>query len=383
MKNLIGKRLYRLNQAGVPTFWCVLLKNTRYYIHSGLVNGNSTPILKNETEEALNKRYHDKLNEGYVLNHTLLSEDSFIKTLSNDRTTEQGYLKPMKAQPYKPGCMKFPVYVQGKINGNRGTPIHVKYQSQDMFDLGYEGFVFRSMGGEEYRINYLAALLNAAAKQNPYIKELSFDGELFIPKTKVATISGAARNPSNPLHSQLSFISFDLMNDEKQSSRLGELYATCENLFPMLHLDMDINKITPNIYILASTMIDKEEDVIPLRDIAIKNNFEGIILRDPSAYYGYGKRVKTMRKLKKETFKHFKILDIVPRNEEDGLPVFVLQNDITSESFESSSNGTHQQQYLALRYKADLIGSTILVRFYERTINDLPLHATVFLTNDN
>lgn len=382
MKNLLGKKLYRLNQAGIPTFWSIIMVNGKYFTHSGQLGGNSSPKAIATTEEQVTKRYKDKLNDGYVLyDETTMSESDFIKTLSGDRTTAEGFMKPMKAQPYKPDSLQFPLFVQGKINGNRCTPVWVNYPPKDLFDTGYEGFVFRSMGGEEYRIDHLAKILNDAAIINPAIKNLSFDGELFIANAKVATISGAARNPDNFMHKELSFISFDLMNDEKQGSRFGELYVTCKKIFPMLDLDMDINTIIPNVYILTSIMIDEEEKVIPLRDIAIKNNFEGIILRDPRAYYGFGKRVKTMRKLKKETYGEFLVIDIKPRNNSDKLPIFVLMNDITGDEFEASCNGTHQEQYLALKNKKDYKFKFITVRYYERTINNLPLHATVFLVD--
>lgn len=384
MSNYIKRKLYRLNQANKPTVWWIDY-NARggTIILSGLINGEKIVTPTNEPIAKLEKRYKDKLNDGYVFNDTDLSESEFVKTLKSDRFDSQGNAKPMKAQPYTPGCMTFPVLVQGKINGDRSTVKWIKREPVDMFDAGYDGCIFLSKSGIEYDIPHLQAKLNRAAMISPYIKTIPFDGELFIPNANVASISGACRNPSNPLHPHLSYIIFDIANQDKQITRTNILEIDLNKKFKTLDIHDDINKISADIYILKTELVSDEQVIIMHRDEAIANNYEGVILRDPSAYYGFGKRVKTMRKFKKESFGRFTVLNIKPRNEEDKLPIFVLRNDLNDDVFESSCNGSRDEQRAVLYNKFHYVGNTILMRYYERTINNIPLHTTVMLNNEN
>lgn len=380
MSNSIGKKLYRLNQNNVPTVWFVDIDDGTFVIHNGIVNGSLVERFVDESYESIEKRYKDKLNNGYVFKPDNITEAEFVKTLSQVRTDVNDVRKPMKAQPYVTGCMQFPVIGQPKINGVRCVAQWVSRKGTDLFDPDYEGFVLLSKEGHEYPVQHIIDQLNDIVKKEPYFKNYVYDGELFCANTKVAVIAGAARNVNNSIHHKLSFIMFDLSDIGDQVGRLLILDSV-----PVHHLGFyqNVNDITPStVYKLSSTLIASNKQVLSYRDVAINNNYEGIILRDMNAEYGFGKRVKTMRKLKREMFDKFTIVDIVPRNESDGLPLFILRNDLNDNTFESSCNGSHGLQRSILENKAKYIGTTITVKYYERTENLIPFHTTVMLIDN-
>jgi len=382
----IGRELYRKSIEGEVSYWSIQFSEHRgYLLIYGSVYGSLVTKVLNETMPRIENRYLAKLNDGYVMKPLDVDVKEFIATLKDVRMDSNNRRKPMKAQPYRPGCMQLPAILQGKINGGRCTAEWVEEKGGDLFDPDYEGFALFSKEGHRLDVPNIVNYLNEVAKYRPEIKSRRFDGEVFAPNVKVASINGAARNRNNPINARLMFIAFDLSEDGEQLKRTEKLNIAP---FSKLFIDRDINTevttfISKDVYVcqLSSTWIYNESDIAEARDKAIANNYEGIILRDPKALYGFGKRVKTMRKFKKELFGDFEILNIYPRNADDGLPMFLLKNDLNDGTFESSCNGTHPQQRKVLATKSDYIGKKISVKYFERTDLNLPFHTTVLITD--
>ena len=105
--------------------------------------------------------------------------------------------------------------------------------------------------------------------------------------------------------------------------------------------------------------------------------YEGAILRDLYAEYAFGQRVSTMLKLKQFEFGMFTVMDIVPRNDTDKLPLFILKNDRSKDLFEASCTGKHEDQRRFLDMKDLIVGQQVELKYGERTINDIPHHHNV------
>jgi len=382
----INRELYRKSIEGEVSYWSIQFSEHRgYLLIYGSVYGSLVTKVLNETMPRMENRYLAKLNDGYVMKPLDVDVKDFITTLKDVRMDSNNRRKPMKAQPYRPGCMQLPAILQGKINGGRCTAEWVEEKGGDLFDPDYEGFALFSKEGHRLDVPNIVNYLNEVAKYRPEIKDRRFDGEVFAPNVKVASINGAARNRNNPINAKLVLITFDLSEDGDQIKRADKL---ADAPFQTLYLSDDINDkvnslLTYKKYVckLDSPYIFTESEIVTARDTAIANNYEGIILRDLKALYGFGKRVKTMRKFKKELFGDFEILNIYPRNADDGLPMFLLKNDLNDGTFESSCNGTHPQQRKVLATKSDYIGKKIPVKYFERTDLNLPFHTTVLLAD--
>ena len=128
--------------------------------------------------------------------------------------------------------------------------------------------------------------------------------------------------------------------------------------------------------LLQNYTIQNIEEAITFRDDFIKKGFEGLILRNPSAEYQFGKRNQAMFKFKKVDDGKFIIVDITSEHKRSDLPLFVCRNDINDELFECSINKPQDVQREILANKEKYIGKYMQVEFRARSgVNQVPFHA--------
>lgn len=106
-----------------------------------------------------------------------------------------------------------------------------------------------------------------------------------------------------------------------------------------------------------------EEEMKEAHADAVRRGFEGIMIRTMNGLYESGKRSSGLYKFKVFMDAEFLILDIVPDKQGDG--VFVLQNDLTDDTFQCVM-GTLEQRANTLRNKHRFIGLSLKVKFQAR-----------------
>ena len=273
----------------------------------------------------------------------------------------------MLAKPFKEGKMKYPALAQPKINGNRCSASYEKI-GDSLFGEEY-GVVLRSKGGHKITVDHISNLL---APYFETFKDLILDGELYIPNTPVASISGACRNTENPLHPKLSYVIFDIISDEvNQEDRILALYKVFDFLVLFNHKDY----LDSKIYLLTTEGVDSDEDFIHYSRQWVKAGFEGGILRNIKGDYQFGKRNYTMMKLKFKKCEPFTIVNI-ELSPKDNHSIFICKNNTNNITF--SVDGI--EKYLSSTFytnKKEYIGRVAMVEYFERTINDIPLHTTL------
>ena len=85
-----------------------------------------------------------------------------------------------------------------------------------------------------------------------------------------------------------------------------------------------------------------------------------------------------MLKYKKIYDGWFEIVDIQPQSKKDNLPLFILKNDINSETFECTINASHDMQEYFNNKKKDFIGQEAFVEYRERSgVKQVPFHAKI------
>ena len=132
------------------------------------------------------------------------------------------------------------------------------------------------------------------------------------------------------------------------------------------------------LILLTSYTVNDFNKAIYLRNTFIEAGFEGLILRNPSAEYQFGKRNQAMFKFKKVDDGKFIIVDIKTEQKRSDLPLFVLRNDINDSLFECSINKPHEEQRAILYNKDNYIGKYAHVEFRARSeVNSLPFHARI------
>jgi len=338
--------------------------------------------LESEYKDHIKKGYKEYAPNGLQLHLTItdLQNINFIESIVDKTNTDAlGFAKPMKCQKFALGKYRYPVIAQPKYNGVRCT-VSKDLFNNDMFNTC--PVLLLSKEGVKYNVLHL---YEALYKTLEYLESIGInnpvlDGELYIPNIPVTTISGACRNSDNPYNKQLQYVIFDLsIENYTQKERLKFVDS-----IPFIYHLNDYK--TPLVYKSRFKLINNDEESIEYLDECLKAGYEGSVNRELEQEYAFGQRPMFMRKLKKFSDAEFEILDIIPygdRSQTVGVGCKIIcKNDTTDGTFEVTPLGNTEFRLRLVDEKDLLIGKMATVKFYERTITDLPFHANVISIRD-
>ena len=407
-------RLYKRNAQGKPLIWSGEEKDGNLEISYGLVGGNLhteyIPItLKNVNE--LQSRVNAKRKEGYkglselkdninlswaesteiqaFVNNSTISKEDLIKFLNTYlpkySTTSEGFVLPMLAkvlEDNKPFEKYGTMLGQWKIDGLRCI-IGATDKSGDLFNP--ITLTYHSRTGEDWTTKMCwmdEILLPKISKEllDMMIEEgACLDGELYLPGYSVNDINSFVKNTQLAQHYKLQYWCYDLCV-ENMSAEVRSIFRFINIDSPEIHFtDKDSHLDNEDRIVLLPTFkLDNIDSATTFRNKFINLGFEGLILRNPSAEYQFGKRNQAMFKFKKVDDGKFIIEDIIPEHKRSDLPIFVLRNDINDTLFECSINKPHEEQREILANKNKYIGKYALVEFRSRSgVNSLPFHSRI------
>ena len=408
--------LYKRNAAGKPLVWSGEEKDGRLEIRYGLVGGtmhveNIVVTKKNVNE--LQSRVNAKRKEGYKELSELkdsLSDDAIkiaenAYTQLNDAkpliyvlntylpkysTTSEGFVLPMLAkvlEDNKPFEKYGTMLGQWKIDGLRCI-IGATDKSDDLFNP--ITLTYHSRTGEDWTNKMCwmdEILLPKISKEllDMMVEEgACLDGELYLPGYSVNDINSFVKNTQLANHYKLQYWCYDICCENMSANSRRELiYRTLYKeglLFNEIYgvfNNKEEHLNNKNQFVLLQTYdIQNIEEAITFRDNFIEKGFEGLILRNPSAEYQFGKRNQAMFKFKKVDDGKFTIVDITSEHKRNDLPLFVCRNDINDELFECSINKPEDVQREILVHKEKYIGKLMLIEFRNRSgIKQCPFHA--------
>ena len=391
--------LYRKDNNGNITVWackCDELNPTAVHVYHGRLDGNiihewfNTDRINSEERES---RYNAKRKTGYkYLNEikddtTLPAEDEllgFLKTyLPSIRTTADGSTLAMLAKVFDNTnnklFKKVSDYIgQWKINGLRCFiraeetvdifhKYHLLFQSR-------EGTYWNSLSKlEEILLNLIPEECLELMAHEGYV----LDGELYYPGATVNEINHYVKDPTCIENGHLQYWLYDLaVEDTSQRERIYILNHFFDNyMIEFKSKESHLRNVNPLVY-LPPYIIESEEDATLRRNQFIDLGFEGLILRNPTAEYQFGKRNQAMIKYKRSTDGKFQIIDIYPEgNKRSDLPILLLKNDINNATFETHLNGSFDYQRNILNNRERYIGSYVFVEYGERSgVEAVPFH---------
>ena len=398
--------LYKRNAQGKPLVWSIAkgvdITGPELYVSYGLVGGTMhretiKVTLKNANE--FESRIKAKRKEGYKEIEELkdggISEYKFnfgstkaqIEYLNaylpKYSTTSEGFVLPMLAkvlEDNKPFDKFGTMLGQWKIDGLRCI-IGATEKDGDLFTP--VTLTYHSRTGENWtnKMSWMDEILLPKISSDlldMMIEEgACLDGELYLPGYSVNDVNSFVKNTQLANHYKLQYWCYDIC---------------CENMSANIRQ----NIITWNISNSAAIFNTKEEHLnnkkqfvtlLPVdcsninialnyRDRFIDLGFEGLILRNPSAEYQFGKRNQSMFKFKKVDDGKFTIVDIKSEHKRSDLPLFVLRNDINEELFECSINKPQDVQREILINKDKYVGKYMLVEYRARSgVAQVPFHA--------
>lgn len=395
------ENLYRKNNAGQPCFWRVRANErdgNSVIVSYGILGKTVTEEMfhtHRKVADEIKSRINTKRKTGYKYlsevkdNCDLPVEEYAIidylrKYLEEDRTNASGALLPMLAKTYDNTDDKLfskgQVYIgQPKINGLR-CEIGATSEGTDMFKpfrltfQSREGTIWNSLSDlEDYLIKCIDdELLHKMLNEN-YV----LDGEVYLPGHTVNEINHFVKDTTCKENKLLQYWVYDIaveqLSQEVRTKTLDTHFVEYKGYIKseQQHLS-NVNRL-----VLVDWVPILNHDVAKsYRDIYIKDGFEGLILRKPDAEYQFGKRNLSMIKYKDTTDGVFTIIDIYPEGiKRKDIPLFKMRNDINSETFEVSINGSFDYQRSFLLNKQDYIGRELNIEYGERSgVTKVPFH---------
>jgi hypothetical protein len=396
--------LYRKNNNEVPTRWRAgitdngLIIEVEYGIVGKASRFEAYKVTQKNATAELESRYRDKRKTGYISIEDIKDDDDISRSPVEDgdinnlyqylaaylpkyRTNENnGGLLPMLAKSYTGKVWnKVPVMIgQYKINGLRCF-ISAEYNNGDMFKpiklrfQSSEGIYWSTLSNlEEYLLTVLPEDLITAMIEEQW----SLDGEIYLPGYTVNQINHFVKDANCVENKALQFWCYDLAVPEiSQSNRLVLIDKYLDNRITNFHDYKEHLNNDKRLIRLPSIFITNDNEALKYRDEFIGLGFEGLILRNPSADYQYGRRrVGYMEKFKSATDGKFLIVDIYKEPKRE-LPIILCQNDVNTAKFETRLSATHEYQQMILRDKHLYIGKYLFVEFGERSgVEKVPFH---------
>lgn len=399
--------LYKRNSQDKPLVWKIQEKlewtETYIEVEYGLVGGtlHKEKILKTlKNANELQSRVNAKRKEGYkelselkdgisdnkfqLANYSEIHLKAFLETyLPKYSTTSEGFVLPMLAKVLennKPFDKYGTMLGQWKINGLRCI-IGATDKSHDLFNP--TTLTYHSRTGEDWTTKMCwmdEILLPKISKDllDMMVEEgACLDGELYLPGYSVNDINSFVKNTQLANHYKLQYWCYDVCCENMSAIKRYNLLREDFKIAPIIFEEKEehLNN-TEQFIILPTYEINNFVLAESMRNMFINVGFEGLILRNPSAEYQFGKRNQAMFKFKKIDDGKFVIVDIIPEHKRADLPIFVCRNDINDELFECSINKSQDEQRGYLANKEKYIGKYLFVEYRERSgINQLPFHA--------
>ena len=244
--------------------------------------------------------------------------------------------------------LKFPTYVQPKLNGMRCL-------------LANEHFWSRN--GKH--INSVPHILNEVRKIFPPSQKL--DGELYVHGWKLQKIMAVTRRTINIIQkSPITYMVFDVPGDDPFARRIEDVDDK------LTEAQSNLVKLTPTI------LCHSKEHMEELYELFISEGYEGLMYRHPYTSYEY-KRTKNLLRLKPIYEVDAVVTDLIEgKGKMCGmLGAFVVKSiEPTPRYFEVGSGQGLDFEYRSQiwRLKNEYIDKTMIVKYYERTANGIPFH---------
>lgn len=399
------KTLYKRNAQGNIIVWDICtIGEFKVSLDYGLLDGKHIyevyPTGNKPAIKELEQRFNAKLKEGYKELSSLrdnapanlgniIDLKNYLNTyLPKDNTTIDGDKFCMLAKTLEDNKPfdKHEYFGQWKINGERCLIGAV--QTNDMFEP--IKLVYTSRRGTDWtdKLHWMdEIILPKIGKEilNMMIDEdARLDGELYLPGYNINDINHIIKDTSCPQHKKLQYWCYDIAIENVNAMRRQSIIITDLNVeLPCFNTkEKHLNNTKQFVLLPYTTDIFNINQAIETRNKYIDLGFEGLILRDYNAEYQFGKRNLSMLKYKKIYDGWFEIVDIQPQSKKDNLPLFILKNDINSETFECTINASHDMQEYFLANKQDFIGQEAFVEYRERSgVKEVPFHAKIIKAN--
>jgi ATP-dependent DNA ligase len=289
----------------------------------------TTPLdqARSEVKSLMNK----KIDEGY---HEAGVESTVLPLpMLASRFTERG------------SCVKFPCYLQPKLDGAR------------MLYGGYKGW---SRKGKLYIPEVITHLQFDTGG-------CVIDGECMLSQGHTFQTSMAAIKKFNPkLSPQLEYYAFDIVDPEspfeQRLIRLKELFQS--------------ETIPPNVHMVKTYLCNSEDEVVEWLAKALAKGYEGVILRNMDGLYAVGQRSVDLQKLKTFIDSDYLITGCTDGKGRESEAIIYVCQTVSGDEFTVRPEGNiEDRKVLWQQFKSGTwvpVGQKLTVRYQELTDSGIP-----------
>lgn len=302
-------------------------------------DGKAGRTLEEQIELRINSRVNKKIDSGHVY--------SIDDAKNNIRTNALGFPRPAKCSRYDQQKEKIPydqTYIQPKLDGH-----HCNIVKSNGKNIAY------SSNGKI--IDSVDDLVDGIK----LIEGEIIEGELYHHGTPLQTISSWVKR-KQPDSDKLRFYAYDYASKECYSKRLQRLKQ----------IDMG-----SRAEVLRTDLVFGKFEIEPVLDGAIRDGYEGLVLRLINFPHESGKRSKGLIKVKTMHFGHFKIddeflvVDIL--ESKDGWARLVCETE-TGVQFKVSAPGSHEEKTEVWLNRNNYFGKHVRVEYANLTKDKKPFH---------
>lgn len=339
--------LYRKNRLGVGSWRIWAKENVIHLAHASIVGGSEifhieeVPAglagrsLEEQVQSRINSRISKQKDKGYVESY----DDALVNRLSNTLNMPPPMLAKkigdLRSWPGK--CI-----VQRKLDGHRC----IAARDGDVLLYSRQGKV-------------LDALVHIKNLLEPHLTDdIMLDGELYLHGISLQTISSWAKR-EQPDTVRLVYHVYDAISSDSFPQR----YKAAKEIVGACNSDSIV--LVPNVY------IDQESEMWSLFATYRDEGYEGAMLRTLNTPYESGARSSSLYKVKARHDAEFKVLDIIPGSDGNGILVCEIDD---KKRFKTLAPGSHDQKKFILAHKEQYIGRKVTVEYANLTGDGIPFH---------
>jgi hypothetical protein len=354
------------------------------YVENGIIKSSAPTYImnpknlgraneRNVFQQALigaRSNYDKKIDSGFIES---IDDESIDEPIDDELIVKPLMYYPMLATDYTKSekYIKYPVYIQPKLNGLRCVIYLVK---DELIAYTRNKKIYQSIDHiKQELLPYMKQLYN---KESIYL-----DGEIYKHNKSLQKISGESRNEkvSKDLNE---YHIYDCFYPSKLNMPFKERNGIIEELFKLIG-ENDYIKETPTL------IVDNYEEAVKQYNKFIKKNYEGAMLRNidskylaSSSHTGANLRSKELVKLKPKHTEEFEIINYTQgkKGKDVGAIIWVCKTE-TGKEFNVTPKGiTYQERYALFEecknnFKKKYKGRMLSVEFQEKSDYGVPLRA--------
>ena len=367
LKVINAKILYQKAKTGKIHYWKAWSEGGEVVVEHGAKGGK--PIVNRYTAEATNV---GRANERTPAQQAIFEIKALYKKrldkkyCTTIKEAEEDKYLPMTAQSgetiSKRNKITYPAYVQRKYNGLRC-----------MSNWRDDSIYLMSRGNKQYIVNHIMEQLGKHLNKGD-----ALDGELYTHGLSLQRINSLVRKWKPGESEVINYIVYDYPYIGEKSLQQKARITALKKLKKKFK--------NTNIIIAEAFEVNSWEEAVAYEKQFVEEGYEGAIIRTFDGVYEFGNRSDSLIKVKSFFDAEFEVVDFdIEKSDINGKQIdavlWICRNDQKSSDgtyklFEVRPKGSFESRAEQLKNAESYIGKKLTVKFYSRTEDNIPSHAS-------